>query len=574
MKGFATVTLFGCCTFGGIALKAASSKNVGAATFPVAPQDDLTKGLQIAADRTPPGSSPPKLQAAGTMEGASIRGQILECHSSPQNWQDSHGNGCYEYEKGQWCTREGVQGPGWQAEWGTFMEWTASMANNGPKGACCACGGGVPMVSSTQSDVPLARSLVMAPEDAVARRDLVAPADALPEKFGMAKQVTAPLDAVPRSFRRHFAEMQKQRQTPDLMGLTVRFYDAPPTNTCEGPPTISSAVDRVLDYGLGKVSGFQRFVESRAKKAKTGSVFYAKWTGTIDVLAAGEYAFDLDLGFDTQSSVKIDGKEILTKGQCRVARDAGACSKKRCSWVAESCVPPTLASFSAPVAAPAAVVAASPSAELSLIAQGHHAAPAAAPAESPAAAPGLAAFSPAAAMPAAPAPEVGQQPSTAYAPAPAPFAAAPPAFEAVGGSVVVSTDPDGPGRLTLKAGGHCVEIVVMAQPTNSPTMQLRYSGPDTDQTDTLVPGQVLFCDPVAPACKRPELDACRASRPNCEDEEEAVQAAPVAAPGPAPLAAQLPTTNSIAIPAGWSVPTLVKPVAAVSASSGRLADGE
>lgn len=36
--------------------------------------------------------------------------------------------------------------------------------------------------------------------------------------------------------------------------------------------------------------------------------FYGKWTGTINILEKGTYVFDLDLGFDTTSSIKIDGK--------------------------------------------------------------------------------------------------------------------------------------------------------------------------------------------------------------------------------------------------------------------------
>ena len=35
---------------------------------------------------------------------------------------------------------------------------------------------------------------------------------------------------------------------------------------------------------------------------------YGKWTGTINILEKGKYVFDLDLGFDTSSSIKIDGQ--------------------------------------------------------------------------------------------------------------------------------------------------------------------------------------------------------------------------------------------------------------------------
>ena len=38
------------------------------------------------------------------------------------------------------------------------------------------------------------------------------------------------------------------RQQPDVMGLSARFYRVKPTNDCEGPPPMSSTIDRALDY--------------------------------------------------------------------------------------------------------------------------------------------------------------------------------------------------------------------------------------------------------------------------------------------------------------------------------------
>ncbi|CAJ1367523.1 unnamed protein product, partial [Effrenium voratum] len=358
------------------------------------------------------------------------------------------------------------------------------------------------------------------------------------------------------------------------------------------PAPVSSVIDRSLDYRMGATGGFQRFLQHHAKHAEPGGFFYGKWTGTINILQRGKYIFDLDLGFDTASSIKIDGKELLTFGQCRAAKEEFACSLKRCLWKEDACVPPGGASSApaaspgpAPGLAPAPALAASPEAPQAqapeaeaprlawprlvperrsdVMSPWHGAAlmqspalapspmpdlpsspapagpaPAGAPASPPMAAPApvpapaLAATLPAPAP--APVPLDSPAPSPATAPAPAPEL--PPAFE----------EQEQPGELFLSEGGHCVEVVVKAD-SNSRSLQLRYSGPDTDHVDTVVPGQVLFCDPVVPACTRPELQSCK--QPKCAAE---------AAPGPAPAAAPAALGKEPVIPAGYASMAWVK----------------
>ncbi|CAJ1399034.1 unnamed protein product [Effrenium voratum] len=491
--------------------------------------------------------------------------------------QDANGNSCYQYEKGDWCTSSG-QGAGWKDSWGSFLEW--SKASNGLQ-ACCACGGGLKFLAAEDS-APLAARRLQAPEDGSD------PA----EEFMEAAPVTAPLDSIPAKFAHYLTAAETQRRSPDVLGLSVRFYKAEPFDC--GPAPVSSAIDRSLDYRMGATGGFQRFLQHHAKHAEPGGFFYGKWTGTINILQRGKYIFDLDLGFDTASSIKIDGKELLTFGQCRAAKEEFACSLKRCLWK-DACVPPGGASSApaaspgpAPGLAPAPALAASPEAPQApqapeaeaprlawprlvperrsdVMSPWHGAAlmqspalapspmpdlpsspapagpaPAGAPASPPMAAPAPVPAPALAATPPAPAPAPvpldSPAPSPATAPAPAPEL--PPAFE----------EQEQPGELFLSEGGHCVEVVVKAD-SNSRSLQLRYSGPDTDHVDTVVPGQVLFCDPVVPACTRPELQSCK--QPKCA--AEAAASGP--APGPAPAAA---LGKEPVIPAGWRVAQMME----------------
>eukprot|EP00438_Fugacium_kawagutii_P005895 Skav214430 [mRNA] locus=scaffold586:360478:361980:+ [translate_table: standard] len=487
-----------------------------------------------------------------------LRGQQLECHDSPHDWQDNNGNDCFQYKKGEWCSARGA-GAGWKESWGSFQEWSSNMTGKGPQQVCCACGGGVKLLASVQPSHLEGR--LQSPHDSFASN--VAPADTLPDEFMDSAPVTAPLDEIPAKFAHYLTSVHKQRQQPDVMGLSARFYNVKPSDGCEGPEPMSSTIDRALDYRFGFTGGFQRFLQQHAKLADADSFFYGKWTGTINILENGTYAFDLDLGFDTASSIRIDGQELLTHGQCKASKEAYACAQKRCMWLDGNCVPP---SGAAPAAAPTPASAASPSPEPRLVPRksevmspwhgaaalgllqaqpapapaGGAAPPAGAPVPLPAGLSAAPAPAPAAPAHVAPAPAAPAPVASAPVPAPAP---APPPFEAEGR----------PGEMLLAAGGHCVEVLVRAD-SNSRSIQLSYNGPDTGHVKTVVPGQVLFCDPVVPACVSPELNSCKASR--CGE-------APAPAPAPAPsilVSAVEKTSDEPRIPAGWRVPAMLEAV--------------
>eukprot|EP00435_Cladocopium_sp_Y103_P029437 s2667_g7.t1 len=327
--------------------------------YPVAPEDQLAAGVQAAGTQSPPGSALPRYhrkeeQAPNAFPETATK--VPEVYSVFR--QDSNGNDCYQYKKGEWCSSTG-SGVGWKDSWGSFLEWSNSMAGNGPQQACCSCGGGVKLLASVQPSRLDGR--LQAPQDGFGGSGM-APADRLPEEFMDSAPVTAPLDQIPAKFSHYLSSVDKKRQQPDVMGLSARFYSVKPTDDCNGPPPVSSTIDRALDYRFGFTGGFQRFLQFHAKHAEAGSFFYGKWTGTINILEKGKYVFDLDLGFDSSSSIKIDGQELLTHGQCKASKEAYSCAQKRCLWVDGNCVPPSGAA-PAPAPAPLTAVAASPGLE-------------------------------------------------------------------------------------------------------------------------------------------------------------------------------------------------------------------
>lgn len=55
-------------------------------------------------------------------------------------WADNEGSSCEEYVKDRLCTATGGYGDGWDAEWGTFFDFTKD--GKTAVEACCGCGGG------------------------------------------------------------------------------------------------------------------------------------------------------------------------------------------------------------------------------------------------------------------------------------------------------------------------------------------------------------------------------------------------------------------------------------------------
>jgi len=350
------------------------------------------------------------------------------------------------------------------------------------------------LVASTESAVPLAERRLVAPEDTIGKVKLVAPEDSSSPEFMESSPVVAPMDSVPTRFSHFLGDIHRQNRKPDLLGLTARFYGHRPSDDCKGAAPMGSAIDRVLDYE-GSRGNFMEFIKSQ--NVEPGRVFYGKWTGTLNILMAGEYTLDLDIGFDTMSSLKIDGVETKSVGQCRIAADEFTCIKKGCAWKTGSCVPEE--------AKEAALVA---------VEQAQLPSAAAVAAASPAPAPmNVIAASPFAAEESLMPPSNDEEsliPSPEEQSEDAKADAAKAEFEAKVAKGIKGKN----AAFELSAGGHCIEIVVMAAAAHG-SVQLRYKGPDTDSIDTVMPGQVLFCDPVVAACQEPELDTCAFLKPDC-----------------------------------------------------------
>lgn len=588
--------------------------NVENRVHPVAPYSDVIPGIEAQNQRQglfggraeyfpawedQPGPFPKKYDDGAQGAAAAPRGKAMECvdfsyfpslstanvghpmlDHIPAVWEDNYGNSCLVYERKGWCNGEARSGA------------NPDPGGHTAAGACCACGGGLKTLVAVEPEKPIGERRLVAPEDRLPAPKtrwsddsgppaLAAHLDGLP----LQNSPVAPEDVIPIMYSRYLTEVNTAENRPDVMGLSARFYSVPPVG-CAAKPA-ASVIDRALDYGIGFSVRSLATYSKDVSNYGTG-VFWAKWTGTVEIFTAGTYVFNLDVGFNTHSLMKVDGLEMITRGQCRISSDEERCKEKKCVWVAmlSSCFAPGSPDIPAAAflqqgqgqAQHAKPLSSERSLQkASLLAAGQHAqqqigfgpAPAAygmaspvfAPSASPAA---VSASAPSGAVMTAPAPAApAAAPSGAAAPAASP-AEPPPASPAPGipafgvptsgpGPIGVAGGPDaallgGPGEIWLPAGGHCIEAVVMATDAGK-TVKLKYAGPDTEKVETIVPGQALFCDPVIPACSKPSLDACARFTPTCPGPmdvhfpvtavvEQADLAQPM--PGALPMEAPLP----------------------------------
>ena len=292
-----------------------------------------------------PGAFP--AHESGSSDQKAMRNVVVRCISSPATWADSRGHDCYTYEQNRWCTTYGAPGIGWQSSWGKltdFVPFTGISAT----AACCACGGGMATLQNEKGTTPLAQKRIQAAADRIPDQDgrldgrpgppaLAAPADRIP----LRASPVAPEDRIPLSYARYFQEVAAQEARPGLMGMSARFFSFPPDDDCAKPS--ASRIDRGINYGTnvgGQVNTLDRMHFSalqigESATTKTNSSagrghYWAIWSGTLQTLRQGEYTFDLDVGWDTDSALKIDGVKILTDGQCRKAKDETSCNAKGC----------------------------------------------------------------------------------------------------------------------------------------------------------------------------------------------------------------------------------------------------
>jgi hypothetical protein len=74
-------------------------------------------------------------------------------------------------------------------------------------------------------------------------------------------------------------------------------------------------------------------LEWPTNKAPLAGVWWAKWSGTVQVLDPGMYKFNLDVGFNTVTQLQVDGVPLLTDGQCAIAKNKKNCEAKHCTWI-------------------------------------------------------------------------------------------------------------------------------------------------------------------------------------------------------------------------------------------------
>lgn len=382
----------------------------------------------------------------------------FSCRDNPTHWTDRQGIGCGYYARAQWCVpgQGHKPGPGWGKNWGAFGLYAKD--HIAAPEACCSCGGGI-------EDV-----VVGDPVKDLEDRETFAPGDGLPHSFHplLAPEdrfrpytATAAADTIPKPVARYFDHEQRQSSEPDIAGLSAEFFIYPPPRLNAGESAyITSRIDKILDFS-GKYRHYYHDLDWPAPFEKEPSVWWVRWSGSLRIMKGGNYTFDVNVGWDTWSNLYIDGKPLLTKGQCKAAKTPGSCGDKGCTWCGTtlSCGIETTECPPPPPDPPG---------------------PAPAPATSPATSP-------------APAPAKGKGKGKGN-PAPAPAG---------------EKEEPKPTFMELSEGGHCVEVdVKVKKQRGQPTLQWKYSGPDTLNNLQIVPAHALFCRPAIAACVRPAVDAC------------------------------------------------------------------
>eukprot|EP00928_Gymnodinium_smaydae_P060693 TRINITY_DN4442_c0_g4_i1.p1 TRINITY_DN4442_c0_g4~~TRINITY_DN4442_c0_g4_i1.p1 ORF type:complete len:891 (+),score=96.06 TRINITY_DN4442_c0_g4_i1:49-2673(+) len=331
-----------------------SAEGIGE-TFRMAPYDELQAGVESHADEPhaveyhPPRMDLyypfPRESATDAEElvdhdrtldpATPVRGLHLVCVSQPDAWRDSLGNDCATYGQRQWCTEYGTLGVGWPAT----SPSPASFALYGVSAmkACCECGGGLRSVVAAEHTKPLMDRNLVAGQDRIVsaptspKRPFLAPASNLPG-HGFA---VAPHDSIPADYSRHFHELYHEQARPSPSGFSARFYRNQPygCSRTHDSLVITSSLERSLDYRAVQIFGISRRLQTPVlSMASSGGIYWGRWTGTIRIYKAGVYNFNLDIGFNTQSRLLIDGLELKTWGQCQVAKDTLDCSNLQCRW--------------------------------------------------------------------------------------------------------------------------------------------------------------------------------------------------------------------------------------------------
>jgi len=528
------------------------------------------------------------------------RGQEMQCVGAPTDWKDKRGFDCSVYESNYWCTTSGTTTNSWPSWWGAIEE-NSGEAGFTALQACCACGGGQKTLVVTKALTPLdQRSLVASgdtipfkyPESLPYEREEDARAtqarqDYIPKQYSryfdelhVRQQEPDPLGLSARFYSHPAQECSAYIVSQIDRGLDYR----------KGAGGSRKRLDEIVPTKLTAFGGYSWGLWTGSINIFTGGLYTFELklgfntNSSLEVDAQNLVTFGQCTYGQNENDCTRRGCVWLTYTEvCLPFLTSEDIRKEEAAERSQKASPlhslsllqqnqglPKFPSAQAP--APATVTADSSSSSSS--SSSSEGASSSAPAQAPAAAasPEASASAPAASG-MAPGP-FASVPSPAPAPAPAPSSAAPgpsasgdfggaPSPGAAGNSGPTQDGWNGagggggggqgpftpadnwrrllsagkqPNQIDLVAGPHCIQIMVGLSPTAG-TIQLRYSGPDTEGVDSIVPGKVLYCDPVIPACARPALDACAVYKPDCSAAEAGPPPPP---PPPPPLEGEAP----------------------------------
>eukprot|EP00392_Amoebophrya_sp_AT5.2_P011371 g11448.t1 len=245
----------------------------------------------------------------------------LACVDAPATFADSSNRGCVDYQVRQYCTTAGAAGAGWTAEAsaGATIESFADAGGVNALQACCACGGGAKQVVVGNPIKGL---------DSPDRR-IFAPFDKMPVNFYplksrsgyttygahpqpyRSKDPVAPADDIDEKYRLYFSQLHDRETLADPGGLSAEFFSvaSQPADWVNGwKPT------NVLGTGVAPFVDFREQSNELRWPSQQGGgepkMWWVRFSGTLNILQAGEYMFDVAPGSETlPTTLLVDGQQ-------------------------------------------------------------------------------------------------------------------------------------------------------------------------------------------------------------------------------------------------------------------------
>ncbi|CAD7965312.1 unnamed protein product [Amoebophrya sp. A25] len=421
------------------------------------------------------------------------KGASLVCRDLPATWVDAANRGCEHYRVRKYCTEDGAVGDGWDAEGGATIQDLAHNSLDALQ-ACCICGGGSKRVVFGTPVIGLDTP----------HREIHAPMDKLPLDYYplrtrtgysshgnipqayRSKEAVAPADDIDEKYKIYFSQIYDREHATSATGLSAQYFGIAntPTDWTKGWQPKNVAYTNIAPF-LDFRSQSNQLLWPQAKNTEP-VVWWSRFSGTLKVLQAGTYMFDLALGTDDNpATLIVDGEEVLTHGQCRVFTSKQACEDRGCQVISggleavaaqdeAASLLQTRKSLGAKASSSrmstTRTASSLTSEEASFEIESKH-----------------------------------EQPRRSLLQKQR-SAKAEPEFD----QMTCQVSP--PKTLELSAGGHCVQVFVRVHKSGvGQTMALRYMGPDTQQRMVTTPSALLNCNPEVPGvCSNPEIDACAA----------------------------------------------------------------